>query len=111
MTREETAMLATYKLYKGQVVSVTPCDRSSFDIAVLDAKRIMGLAKVKPHYKWDHDGKYAQYLEPPEEDSGNWEYATRILSLQWPVVRIFLNGSRIMVSASDLEPINQTVVA
>ena len=103
-------MLATYSLYKGKVVSVTPCDRSSFDIAVLDAKRIMGLAKAKPEH-WDRDGKYAQYLEPPEEGSDNWKYATRILSLQWPVVRIFLNGSRIMVSASDLEPINQTGVA
>ena len=111
MTREETAMLATYKLYKGQVVSVTPCDRSSFDIAVLDAKRIMGLAKAKSEYMMDSTDFFGKFLEPPEEGSDNWEYATRILSLQWPVVRIFLNGSRIMVSASDLEPINQTVVA
>jgi len=91
-----------YMLYQGKPVHVKPCTRQQFDTAVLDAKRMMGFAKAKPEH-WDRDGKFAQYLEPPEEGSCTWEYATRILSLRWPIVRIFLNGYQIMVSESDLQ--------
>ena len=96
-----------YMLYQGKPVHVKPCTRQQFDTAILDAQRIMGLAKAKSKYLMDHAGQLGEYLEAPKVSSDTWKYATRILALRWPVVRIFVDGYRIMVNVNDLQELGE----
>lgn len=89
-------------LYKGKPVRVSDCAKEEFDAIQLDARRIMGMAPVEVF----GISSFPMYLESPKENSKVWKYAMRILALEWPVAKIWLDGNYRFVELSKLEAIN-----
>lgn len=87
-------------MYKGKVVSVSEYKRQDFEFLQIDAGRIMGYTRTKR----PDMSTLSYYLEPPKKDSETWRYATRILALEWPVVKIWvIDEGPLAVNESDLE--------
>ncbi len=111
-------------MYKGKAVRVHPYSRKRLDSLQLDAKRIMGLEPAKRVRPGDQCGTwptemkelpvghpqrhganvYGHYLVAPEEGDDTWNYAQRLLELEWPAVSIWGEGPGYkVINLSDLE--------
>ena len=89
-------------VYQGREVIIKHLPREKFDTLVLDAKRILGQAPFRfCAERWDYPGP-----QPAKKGSDNFNYATRILALEWPIVRIFHQDIMKIVSLSDLGEAN-----
>lgn len=88
--------------YKGKQTRIKEIDSERFKTLQLDAKRIMGLEPAlsksitRPTLSIS-----PTFLTPPEEGSGTWEYATRILALKEPVVEVWI-GYPLIVERTEI---------
>lgn len=113
-----------YAIYQKRTARMTKCLRSKFDSLQLDAKRVMGLEPAKaglnekgstcpyetlllplnhPQRKSDdRTNLYGAYLQPPEESSPAWNWATRLLALKYPVAEVWVDGLPLVVGLDEL---------
>ena len=94
-------MAVKFMIYGDKFVQIDEYTRQEFDLLQLDAKRVMGLEPTRKG-PW-------HYIAPPEEGTDTWNWATRILALEWPVVKAFAfgGGAPLIVNERDLREIGE----
>ena len=99
--------MSEFMLLNGKAVQVKPIAKEKFDSLQLDAKRILGLAPAKPKITVNSEiAPIPVYLDPPAEGSDIWNWAQKILALEWPAVRVWrVDIGPEFVNKSDLEEI------